>query len=272
MSAAYADRDYGLFGPGSVTWRVMSEPVMWVAGVRALYLQALHPRVMRGTWQNSSFSQSRQAWGRFTRTIEYVRVRTYGTTPEVERAGRRLRRLHAALRGTDADGAEFSLAEPDLLRWVHCAEIWSEAVIAGRSGVPVSATELDQFVAEQRRSAELVGLDPATVPDSMAGLVAYVEAMRPQLWACPEAHRALRLSFTPRLPLMLLPLNLVVPPLNALAVASLPDWARRLYGIPSPPRTDAAVTAALRAAHEATTWLPVMAPGAAEARRLMRAA
>jgi hypothetical protein len=30
-----------------VTWRVMSEPVMWVAGVRALYLQALHSRVMR---------------------------------------------------------------------------------------------------------------------------------------------------------------------------------------------------------------------------------
>jgi uncharacterized protein (DUF2236 family) len=110
MPAASADRDHGLFGPGSVTWRLMSEPVMWVAGVRALYLQALHPRVMRGTWQNSSFSQSRQAWGRFTRTIEYVRVRTYGTTPEVERAGLRLRRLHAALRGTDPDGAEFSLA------------------------------------------------------------------------------------------------------------------------------------------------------------------
>jgi uncharacterized protein (DUF2236 family) len=143
---------------------------------------------------------------------------------------------------------------------------------APSSAWPVSATELDQFVFEQRRSAELVGLDPATVPASMAGLVAYIEAMRPQLSACPEAHRALRLSFTPRLPLVLLPLNLVVPPLNALAVASLPGWARRLYGIPSPPLTDAAVTAALRAAHEATTRLPVMAPGAVEARRLIRAA
>jgi uncharacterized protein (DUF2236 family) len=272
MPAASGGRDYGLFGPESVTWRVMSEPVMWVAGVRALYLQALHPRVMRGTWQNSSFRQSGQAWGRFTRTIEYVRVRTYGTTPQAERAGRRLRRLHAALRGTDAGGAQYSLAEPDLLRWVHCAEIWSEAVIAWRSGVPVSRAELDRFVAEQRRSAALVGLDPATVPASMAGLDAYVDVMRPQLRACPEARRALALSFAPRLPLALLPLSLVVPPVNALAVASLPDWARRLYWIPSPPLSDVAATAALHAAREATARLPMLAPGAVRARRLMRAA
>jgi uncharacterized protein (DUF2236 family) len=38
MSAEPA-RDSGLFGPSSVTWRIMSEPVMWVAGLRALYLQ-----------------------------------------------------------------------------------------------------------------------------------------------------------------------------------------------------------------------------------------
>ena len=46
--------DEGLFGPGSVTWRVMSNRIMWVAVVRALYLQALHPRVIRGTLQNGT--------------------------------------------------------------------------------------------------------------------------------------------------------------------------------------------------------------------------
>jgi uncharacterized protein (DUF2236 family) len=264
------DRDHGLFGPQSVTWRIMSEPVMWVAGVRALYLQALHPKVMRGTWQNSSFTQSEQAWGRFTRTIQYVRVRTYGTTPEVERAGRRLRHLHASLRGRDEDGREFSLAEPELLLWVHCAEISSEAEIARRSGVPVTAAELDEFVAEQRRSAEVVGLDRAAVPACMAELADYFVAMWPSLRACPEARRALRLSFVPRLPLPLAPLRLVVPPLNALAFGSLPTWARLLYGTPAVPFTDAAVTAALRATFESTTRLPVIVPGAVAARQLMR--
>ena len=53
---------------------------MWVAGFRALYLQALHPDTMLGTWQNTSFTDPGQAWGRFIRTTEFVRVRTYGTT------------------------------------------------------------------------------------------------------------------------------------------------------------------------------------------------
>ena len=82
--------DQGLFGPGSVTWRIMGEPVMWIAGLRALYLQALQPRVMQGTWQNTSLADRSQAWGRFTRTTEFVRVRTFGSTEGVERAGRRL--------------------------------------------------------------------------------------------------------------------------------------------------------------------------------------
>jgi uncharacterized protein (DUF2236 family) len=46
--------DHGLFGPGSVTWRVMGEPVLVVGGFRALLMQGLHPRAMRGVLQNSS--------------------------------------------------------------------------------------------------------------------------------------------------------------------------------------------------------------------------
>ena len=268
MSAEPA-RDSGLFGPSSVTWRIMSEPVMWVAGLRALYLQALNPRVMKGTWQNSSFADSRAAWGPFTRTIEFVRIRTYGALPEVERAGRRLRRLHASLSGIDDDGTRFRLDEPELLLWVHCGEISSEAEIARRSGMPLTVADLDEFVAEQRRSAEVVGLDPAHVPASMAELDDYYEQIRPRLSACAEARRALRLSFTPRLPPLLAPLRLVVPPLNALGYASLPRWARQMYGTPGLQLTDAAVTVALRATFESTRRVPpqlFFVPGAVPSR------
>lgn len=248
--------DRGLFGPGSVTWRVMSEPVMWVAGIRAMYLQALHPRVMLGTWQNTLFARPDEAWGRFARTVEFVRIRTYGSTAEVHRAGARLRKIHSSLTGTDADGTTFRLDEPELLLWVHCAEIGSYADIARRSGVHVSPDELDEFVSEQRRSAEVVGLDAAAVPASMTDLAAYFEQMRPRLAASPEAKNALRLSFTPRLPRALSALQLVIPPMNTLAYASLPGWARRLYGTPGIGLTDAAVTLALRVTFESTTRIP----------------
>jgi hypothetical protein len=54
-----------------------------------------------------------------------------------------------------------------------------------------------------------------------------------------------------------------------LAYASLPRWARRLYGTPAIGLTDAAVTLALRAAFESTTRIPpqVLLAASAEARR-----
>jgi uncharacterized protein (DUF2236 family) len=248
--------DSGLFGPGSVTWRLFSEPVMWIAGLRAMYMQALHPRVMKGTWQNTAFAKPDEAWGRFTRTVQFVRVRTYGTTAEVERAAARLRKVHASLRGVDGNGVEFRLDEPELLLWVHCGEVGSYAEIARRSGVHVTPAELDVFIDEQRRSAAVVGLDPAAVPASMAELDAYYAEMRPRLSACAEARHALRLSFTPKLPAGMLPLRLIVPPMSVLAYASLPRWARRMYGTPAIGLTDAAVTLTLRAAFESTTRIP----------------
>jgi len=268
-------RDHGLFGPGSVTWRIASEPVMWIAGLRAMYLQALHPRVMLGTWQNTALARPDEAWGRFTRTVKFVQVRTFGTTAEVERAGARLKKIHSSLRGIDADGGEFRLDEPELLLWVHCCEIGSYAEIARRSGVPVSADDLDVFVDEQRRSAAVVGLDPQIVPGSMAALATYFNRMQPGLRVTPEARRAMRASFTLRMPPALLPLRMIVPPLNVLGYVTLPRWARRLYGTPALGLTEPAVTLALRAAYESTTRIPprvFLLPARALARRDRRPA
>jgi uncharacterized protein (DUF2236 family) len=265
--------DHGLFGPGSLTWRIMGEPVIWVAGLRALYMQALHPRVMRGTWQNTSFARPGEAWGRFVRTTEFVSVRTYGTLAQVDRAGRRVRKIHATLAGTDADGTRFRLDEPELLMWVHCGEVASYADIARRSGMGLSGPDLDAFVDEQRRSAAVMGLDPATVPASVAELDAYYEAVRPGIYACAEAKQALRKSYHPDVPAQFLALKLMLPPLNTLAFASLPRWARRMYGTPGSPLTDAGATVALRMAHQSTTRIPrqlLYLPAARAAHRRQR--
>jgi uncharacterized protein (DUF2236 family) len=246
----------GLYGPGSVTWRISAEPIMWVGGLRAMYLQALHPRTMRATWQNTAFARPGEAWGRFGRTVEFVRIRTYGNPDEVERAGRRVRKVHASLTGTDEDGSVIRLDEPELLLWVHCGEIASYADIARRAAIGVSDRDLDEFVREQRRGAAVVGLDPAVVPGSMPELDAYFERMRPELRACYEARQALIKSFVPDIPWPFTGLRLVVPPLNVLAFASLPRWARRLYGAPGSPVTDLSTTVTLRALHQAATRIP----------------
>jgi uncharacterized protein (DUF2236 family) len=255
--ASAGDRGHdGLYGPGSVTWRVMARPEVLVGGFRAAYLQALHPRVMRGTWQHSSFANPDEAWGRFLRTAEFVRVRTSGSLAEVAQAGARVRKIHAALTGVDADGTRFRLDEPELLTWVHCAEVASYLDVVRRGGLPLSAAEADAFVAEQRRGAAVVGLDPATVPGAAADLDAYFTAMRPRLRVTPEARQALGRSLSARIPLARFPFKLAAPSIATLAFASLPRWARRLYWLPGLPVTDVAATAGLRAFHESVTRLP----------------
>ncbi|MFE2493021.1 oxygenase MpaB family protein [Streptomyces scopuliridis] len=87
--------DPGLFGPRSVTWQLHSDPVMWIAGIRALCLQALHPRAVRGVTQNSDFRND--AWGRLRRTAGFVGTISYGTTEAAERAGARVRAIHRPL-------------------------------------------------------------------------------------------------------------------------------------------------------------------------------
>ena len=81
-----AREDDGLFGPGSVTWRIMNSRIMWVAALRALYLQALHPRVIRGTLQNApGITQAVDGWARLRRTRKYIETRTFGTMAEAEK-------------------------------------------------------------------------------------------------------------------------------------------------------------------------------------------
>jgi uncharacterized protein (DUF2236 family) len=252
--------DSGLFGPNSVTWRLHLEPVLWVGGFRALYLQALHPQVMRGTAQNSALFDPDRAWQRFKRTTEFVTTRTFGTNEEVTRAGRRIRRMHARLRGHDPDtGTQFRIDDPDLLLWVHCAEIDSYVSVGRRAGI-LTSPEADTYVAESRRAAAVVGISIEDAPTSTAELAEYFAKMRPQLYACPEAVHCLAASLNPPLPLprLLKPLKLAVPPLVALSFAALPRWARRLYGAPGLATTDLATTIALRTLRRATTALPTL--------------
>jgi len=147
---------------------------------------------MLGTWQNSALLHRHEAWARFLRTTEFVRTRTYGTTAEAERAGRRARKIHASLTGTDTDGTVFRLDDPEQLLWVHCAEVDSYVNNCRRCGIGATPDQLDEFVDEQRHSAALVGLDPAKVPASLAELDAYYANARHRPRAVTEARKSLR--------------------------------------------------------------------------------
>lgn len=231
--------DVGLFGPDSVTWRVHSEPVLFLAGLRSLYLQALHPRAVAAVVQNSDYRND--TWGRLVRTATYVATTIFGTTEQAEAAGRRVRAIHARLRGTDPlTGEEFRVDEPDLLRWVHVAEVESFITTARRAGVALTDDEVDRYFDEQRRVAALVGLDPSTVPGSAAEVDEYYRRVQPELRMTKEAAETFLFLSAPPLPwrLGLTPVRLVYFGVAATAFALLPAWARRKYGALGLPAAD----------------------------------
>ncbi|SFX58243.1 DUF2236 domain-containing protein [Streptomyces atratus] len=229
------DADPGLFGPESVTWQMHGDPMMWVAGVRALYLQALHPRAVRGVMQNSDFRKD--AWGRLMRTAGFVGTITYGTTEAAEKAGARVRRIHRLIKATEPEtGETYGIDEPELLLWVHCAEVDSYLQVERRSGFPLTDAQADRYIDEHRHSARLVGLDPVGVPATTAQLAAYFERVRPRLAASPEAADVDEFLRRPPVHPLLVPARaLLWRRVAALAYQSLPPYAHELYGRPADP-------------------------------------
>jgi uncharacterized protein (DUF2236 family) len=239
--------DVGLFGPSSVTWKVHAEPILGVAGLRALFLQSLHPRALAGVVQNSDFRV--RPWHRLEMTVTYVATVVFGTTADAEEAGRRVRAVHGRLRGTDPrTGEQFRLDEPDLLRWVHVVEVESFLDVARRAGLRLTDAEADRYFAEQRRAAALVGLDPDSVPGSRADIAAYYDTMQPQLAVTRETVESMLFLAAPPMPFGLgwTPVRGLYAGVAALAMAMLPPWARKRYGLPGIAAADPAASLAIR--------------------------
>ncbi|CAM5690313.1 hypothetical protein SVIOM342S_01909 [Streptomyces violaceorubidus] len=161
---AATDGDPGLFGPDSVTWQAHGDPMMWVAGIRALYLQALHPRAVRGVMQNSDFR--RDAWGRpdaHRRLRRHHDVRHH----RGRRAGRRpgAEDPPHARRHRPGDGERYGVDEPALLLWVHCAEIGSYLHVLRRSGFPLTDAHADRYLADHRARVAGVRARVLAAPD-----------------------------------------------------------------------------------------------------------
>jgi len=255
---AAAPVDVGLFGPGSVTWRVQAEPILWVGGIRALFLQALHPLAMAGVAQHSSFQDD--PWGRLRRTAEFVGVVTYGTTDEAVAAGEMVKRAHRGLRGTEPESGErYVVSDAKLLLWVHCCQVECFLTTVQQAGLGLTPAEADQYVAEQVAAAEIVGIPRRLVPTTVADLAAYFTHIRPQLRATEAARTGARFLLAPPMPTKIAAFTPARPAwalLAGFAFASLPAWARKMYGLPGIAPVDLAVRLSSRVLARVLNQLP----------------
>ncbi|HVJ01784.1 MAG TPA: oxygenase MpaB family protein [Sphingomonas sp.] len=220
----------GLFGPGSMVWRVHGDvTTMMVGGVSALLLQMLHPAVLAGVWDHSSFRGD--MIGRLRRTARFIAVTSYAERSEAEAAIARVRDVHRRVRGTLPDGTPYAADDPRLLAWVHVAEAVSFLDAWIRYAEPgMTPADQGRYFAEFARIAEALGADP--VPRSRAEADALILAMRPELAATARTHEIARLVLSQPAP------SLAAAPVQAItfqaAVDLLPRWARRMHGLSGP--------------------------------------
>jgi uncharacterized protein (DUF2236 family) len=238
------------FDERDAIWRVHGDTSMFIGGIRALLLQALHPVALHAVVEHAGFR--RDFWGRFQRTSRYIALTTYGTVSDAERAIAAVRAIHRRVHGTTPDGRPYSAGDPHLLMWVHAAEVDSFLTAFEAFGADaLTPAEADDYVRQTGFVAAQLGVvDP---PTTVAELTATLEGYRPELSGSGPAREASSVL-------------LVRPPftgftragyhlLAASAVSILPSWARTQLLLPALPITERALIRPLgRSAMYALRW------------------
>jgi len=223
--------DDGLFGPHSVVWRVHRDRSFLVAGLRALMLQALHPLAMAGVAQHSEWR--RDPFGRLAATNGYVITVTYGERAAAHAAGARVRAVHTQVRGVDeVTGLAYSAEDPGLLLWVHAALVDSILAMVQAYGRRLEPVDADGYVAGMVPFATIVGVPTDMVPADVAALARYLTSVD-LLQATPAARDAMSVVLDP--PGLDEDTRELWHDAGRIAVGSLPEWARDLYGWEAPP-------------------------------------
>ena len=223
--------DAGLFGPQSLVWRVNRDRAFPLAGMRSLMVQALHPLAMAGVAEHSDWR--RDPFGRLAATSGYVLTVTYGDTAAANAAAARVRAVHTHVRGTDPVTAlAYRADDPELLLWVHAGMVDSIVEVVQRYGRGLTAQEADRYVAEMVPFAVIVGVPPELVPTSAQALRTYIESVGLRQLT-PAARDAIGVVLDP--PGLSPDLRELWHDLGQVAIGTLPDWAREMYGFARPP-------------------------------------
>lgn len=219
--------DPGLFGPESITWRIHGDfSSMLCGGVSALLLQMLHPLALAGVWDHSSFRED--MLGRLRRTSQFISGTTFAPVKDANALIEKVKSIHLRVTGTDAYGTPYAASDPDLLVWVHVAEAYSFLQSHLRYRNPsLSLADQNRYYQEFARVAKSLGA--VNVPDSVAAVDEYLQAMRPHLRCDERTLEVVKLLQNAPAP------SRLAKPVGSLMIQAgielLPEWAATQLGI-----------------------------------------
>lgn len=165
-------------GPGSVTWRVMKDPTVFIVGLlREAMLLTLHPAFAAAAVDHDSFGDDPVM--RFKHVAWYTYAATYGTPDDAEHVSGIVRRRHSTIVGVEPltqlpyrANSEYELALTQAM--LSASFLATYELLHGE----LTSSQRDQFCREQKVPAALLGTNPDHLPSTYGELIDYIAHAR----------------------------------------------------------------------------------------------
>jgi uncharacterized protein (DUF2236 family) len=243
--------DPGLFGPGSVAWRVNGEGVLMLGGPRALLMQIAHPAVAAGVAAYSDFPAD--SYGRLWRTVGSMLAISFGDWEQCRREVEQVSAVHRRVSGTIRNGTPYRATDPALLKWVHATLVDSGLAVYRRFFGRLSEPDAERYVLEMNRLAGMMGVPEEDLCPDLRSFCRYVHGTIADLTVSGHAGELAPWIVRPPVPR---PLRPIARFQELVTVGLLPEALRRQYGLPWTPARDRLLRASEALARTVVPGLP----------------
>ncbi|MFE6887871.1 oxygenase MpaB family protein [Streptomyces sp. NPDC057694] len=221
-----------------ILWDTAGDVRSLLALPAAFVLQVAHPAVGAGVDDHSVFRTD--PWGRGTRSLTSVLLWVYGGEAAAEE-GRRLRRVHRDIRGTDPHGRRYHALTPAYYAWVHATGYPVARYARRYFARPFTAEQDARFYAEWLMVGRILGIHDRDMPQTVDEFWPYYEKVlaqeigpNPVVAELTDARRAIPAPPGFQGLRLLWPLirPVLARTLRFLSIGLLPPEARAAVGLP----------------------------------------
>ncbi|MEE2729806.1 MAG: oxygenase MpaB family protein [Pseudomonadota bacterium] len=182
MSEKVLDPTVGLYGPGSMSWRVNRHTSIMMGAGCANLLQLAHPWVAQAIDQHSQTQTD--PLGRLRRTFLNVHTMVFGSLDQVLDSAIKVHNIHAKITGQVSEsagqskkGSAYFANQIGAMLWVH-ATLWITGLrVYELFHQPFTAAEKEQYYRESKLFAFLFGIPESAMPETWVDFLQYYEGV-----------------------------------------------------------------------------------------------
>ncbi|MFF5447721.1 oxygenase MpaB family protein [Streptomyces sp. NPDC012888] len=160
--------------PGGVLWTIAGDVRQLLMLPPAFTMQVAHPAIGAGVDEYSVFRTD--PWGRGERSIRSVQLWVYGGE-QAAAEGRRVRRLHRGIQGTDTRGRHYHSLDPACYSWVHATGFPVYRHAARYLYRPFTPEQERQLYREWLQVGRILGIHDRDMPQTIEEFWPYYRKM-----------------------------------------------------------------------------------------------